>query len=286
MAIRDQSYTRYDGPLRERHTWAVVGWAGFRTYWRFWRTKLIFFAVWLVPLIFGLLVIAEAALFDEAAALTAGEGLGHGGIRFYLGLQIYALGLVFIANGCGIVSDDLRHRTVQLYFSKPITRLEYAAGKVTTLVLMGLVTVVIPALILIALRTAFFVQSELLDEVLLMHTKAFGLAILVVAMMSAIVIGLSSLTGRTGYAVLALLGLLFVPLIVQAILALATDGSPWARMASIGGLVGLAADALLGGREALAEEIPLVAPFIGIGALIVAGLAALRWRITNLEGIA
>ena len=286
MAIRDQSYTRYDGPLRERYSWAVIGWAGFRTYWRFWRTKLIFFAVWLVPLIFALLVIAEAALFDEAAALTAGEGLGHGGIRFYLGVQIYALALVFIANGCGIVSDDLRHRTVQLYFSKPITRVEYAAGKILTLFLMGTVTVLIPALLLVGLRTAFFLQSELLSEALVMHIQALGLAFLLVALMASIVIGLSSLTGRTGYAVLALLGLLFVPLIVQAILAIATDGSPWARMASISGLFGLAADALLGGRDALPDEIPLVAPFAAIGALIAAGLAALRWRITNLQGIA
>lgn len=286
MAIRDQSYSPYDGPLGLRHRWAVIGWTGFRTYWRFWRTKLIFFAVWLVPLVFGLLIIAEAAMHDEAAAVTSGEPLSIGGISFFLGIQIYVLGLVYIANGCGIIADDLRYRTVQLYFSKPITAMDYAMGKLMTLLLMAAATVLIPAIILVGLRTAFYLQSQLLPEVLWLHAKSLALLTVVVALMASVVIGLSSLTRHKGYVVLALLGLLFVPLIIQGVMTLATDGSTWSQMVSISGLVSLGADALLGGRDALADDIPLVAPFLGLGAVIAAGLGALRWRLTNLHGIA
>lgn len=286
MAIRDQSYTRYDGPLRESKLWAVIGWAGLRTYWRFWRTKLILFAVWLIPLVFGLLVIAEAALFDEARLLAAGETPGYGGLAFFMGVQLYALALVYIANGCGIISDDLRHRTIQLYFSKPVTHVDYAIGKFCTLFLLGTVAVLLPAFLLGALRTVFFVQTEFFGHIFVMHAQAMALLVLLVILMSSIVIGLSSLTKRTGYAVLALIGLLLVPLIVQVILAIATEGSPWARMASVSGIFGLAVEATLGGREALPDEIPMAAPFAGIITLIGAGIAALQWRISNLQGVA
>ncbi len=288
MAIRDQSYTRYDGPMREEHSWAIIGWTGFRTYWRFWRTKLTLFVVWLVPVIFGLLIIAEAALMDAAPML--GEemqgGPSHVGISFFLGIQLYALALVYIARGCSIISDDLRHQTLQLYFSKPITRLDYAAGKVTTLVLLGLVAVVIPAVMLAGLRTAFYAQTDMLVDIVILHMQGALLLALIVALLSSLVVGLSSLTSRSGYAVLAWIGLLIVPVIIQVIVGVTTDGSPWLRMLSISGIVGLAGDALMGGADVMPAEIPRVVPFFAIFGLIGAGLGALYWRINRIDGVA
>lgn len=285
MAIRDQSYTRYDGPMRERHSWAVIGWNGFRTYWRFWRLKLTLLAVWLVPLIFALLVIAEAALMDSIPDL-GGEGPSHLGVSLFIGAQLFSLALVFIARGCGIISDDLRHRTVQLYFSKPITRLDYAAGKLSTLILLAIIAVVIPAVMIAGLRTAFYFQSDLLGDIIILHMQGLFLLTLVVLLLSSLVIGLSSLTRRSGYAVLAWIGILIVPLIIQTIVGVTTDHSPWARMLSINGIVGLAADALMGGSMAMPDEIPRWLPFAAIFGLIAASLGVLRWGLSKFDGIA
>lgn len=286
MAIRDQSYNRYDGPMNEGHAWAIIGWTGLRTYWGFWRTKLTLFAVWLLPLVFGLLILAEAALMDAVPVEEAGVGPGHAGISIFLGVQLFAVALVFIARGCSIISDDLRHRTIQLYFSKPITPLDYAAGKLSTLMLLGIIAVVIPAVMLAGLRTAFYVQSDHLFDIAVLHAQGLFLLTLVVFMASSLVIGLSSLTRRGGYVVLAWIGLLIVPLIVGVIVDVTTGGSPWTRMMSISGIVGLAADALMGGADAMPAEIPRWTPFVAIAALIAAGLGALRWRLSKLDGIA
>lgn len=279
MAIRDQSYQRYDGPTREGSSWAVIAWHGFKTYWSFWRTKLTIFAIWLIPLVFFLLIIAEAAL--------GLEGPTHAGLSLFIGTQLFALAVVFIARGCGIVSDDLRHGTLQLHFSKPITRVDYAAGKFLTLALLGVVAVLIPAVVLGGLRLAFLSQEAAdFTAVLVVHVQALVLLGLVVAMLSALVMGLSSLTRRTGWVVLTWIGVLIVPTIIQGVVTgVAADPSPWFRMLSLSGLVHLAGDALMGGPAHMPDEIPRFVPFVAILGLIGAGFGALRWRLTNLDRI-
>ena len=284
MSIRDQSYDRYDGPLRQGLNWAVIGWSGFRTYWSFWRTKLTLFAVWLIPVIFGLLIIVEAAFADGGATPLDGSGQAES-IGLLLDIQLFALALVFIARGCNIISDDLRHGTLQLYFSKPVSRLDYAGGKLLTLVLLGTVAVLIPSALLAAMRTAFLAQTQALGPVIAVHAQALAMVTILVVLVSSIVIGLSSLTRRTGYAVLAIIALLVVPLIVQIIVGVTSGGSPWTRLISLNGMMGLATDALIGGPDVMPDEIPRVVPFIAIAAVISAGLGALRWRLANLHRV-
>jgi len=288
MAIRDQVYTLYDGVIRERYAWAVIGWTGFRTYWAFWRTKLTLLAVWLPPLIFALMVIAEYAVQSQMGIGQPGQE-GPPGVAFvtiFLQVQIFSLALVYAANGCGVISDDLRHRTIQLYFSKPITRLDYGAGKYLTLLIMGGVAIVIPATLLAVLRSAFYAQTDMFSDIIFMHLKGLFLTVLLVLVMSAMVIGLSSLTRRTGYAVLAWIGVLLVPLILHAIFGVASEGSPLASLWSMPGTTGLASKALVGGGATLHESVPPWSPFVVYGALLSAGLGSLYWRISRLEGIA
>lgn len=284
MAIRDQSYTAYDGPMRENAAWAVIGWTGLRTYWRFWRTKLVLFAVWLVPFVYALVIIGEYALTTQLGGSPIDQ-TDPGPISGYLRVQVFSMALIFIANGCGVISEDLRHRTIQLYFSKPISRMDYALGKYLTLLWLTFFGVLLPTLMLGALRTAFYFQSDNLGEVALVHLKAGGLAVFIFATMAAIVIGLSSLTRRTGYAVLAWIGVLLVPMILQAIVAVASDGSPLAGLLSFPGVVDLATQAAIGGRDALAEEVPIWAPAAVLLTLFSLGLGALGWRVSRLEGI-
>lgn len=275
MAIRDQSYTRYDGPTHHGQMWATIGWSGFRNCWSFWRTKLVLVAIWVLPIVYGLLVIAEAALLGSDHEVYVGVG-------FFLQIQFFALGLLFIARGCNLVADDMRHQTVQLYFSKPITRFDYAAGKVTTLLLLAFIGVFLPALLIAGLRTALHVQSDAFSELAVVHLQALTLLALIMAMAAALVVGISSLTERAGYAVLIWLGLLLVPMIIQLIVYVATGGSDWASLISINGIIGLATDAWIAGDSG---DVPRILPFIAIFALTGAGLGALRMRLTQMEGI-
>jgi len=75
MAIYDQNYVRYDGPLRERGAWAVIAWMSFRTYLSFWRTKLALLLMqWILPSIFIVLLGPGVLVVMESGAMEAFGG--------------------------------------------------------------------------------------------------------------------------------------------------------------------------------------------------------------------
>ncbi|TXD32223.1 ABC transporter permease [Lujinxingia vulgaris] len=286
MSIRDQQYTRYEGPIVERFAWWTIAWISLRTYWRFWRTKLVVLGSWLIPLIFGVLIVGEYAMRSQLGQMGAAEAPGRGPVVIFLQFEVFALALVYVANGCGIISDDLRHRTVQLYFSKPISRFDYAFGKFLCLFMLGTLTAIVPAILLSGLRVAFFASTEYAGQVAALHAVGVLMAAGLVAVMSAMVVGLSSLTSRTGYAVLGWLGAIIVPLILHAIFGTVSGGHAAAALFSLTGNLTLLGQALLEGGPEFPETVPMWAPFLVTLGLGGAGIAALGHRVSRLEGIA
>jgi ABC-2 type transport system permease protein len=286
MSIHDQNYVRYEGPLKEGAAWWVIAVHTLRLYWSFLRTKLVLLLLWVVPLIMAVLIVIEYAVRQQLTQMTGELDPSSGPIAFFIQAEIFALALLFIANGCGIISDDLRHRTFQLYFSKPLSRWEYGVGKFLGLFLLGSLVTVAPAAALSLLRTAFYFQTDHLPTLAKWGGWTLLISVGLTALMSLIVLGLSSLTRRTGYAVLAFIGILFVPLILQGIVAVATGGKDYAMLWSLPGNLALIAEMALGSAPEGGRDLPSWSPFALLAILGGAGLGSLLRRITRLEGVA
>lgn len=284
MAIHEQNYVRYDGPIREGGAWRVIAWTGFRTYWSFLRTKLVLLFLWLAPLFFGGMALLEYALRGQLAQMAGSEAPSAGYITFYLQVQVFSLAILLMASGCGVISEDLRYRTFQLYFSKPIKKADYAIGKFLSLVMLGSLITVVPGAMLLALRSAFFVRSEFFKPVFEQMAIGLGLSALFTLVLCAIVAGLSSTTSRTGYVVLSWIGVLLVPLILSGIVAIATGDTDLASLWSLTGNMLVVSEMALVPDKAF-EGPAWVAPVVLV-AVTAAGIAALARRITRLEGVA
>jgi len=285
MAIHDQDYVRYDGPLRESGAWWVIAWTGFRTYLGFGRTKLTLIVLWLVnPLFFLGLVFLEYVLRGQMGQMGDLDAPAASYITGYLQVEAFSLAVLFMARGCGVISEDLRYRTFQLYFSKPISRADYAVGKFGSLFLLGSLVTVLPSLIVGGLRLAFFFQTDFFKGLLAQVGIGVALSIFITIVFCGIVAGLSSTTERTGYVVLSWIGVLLVPFILQGIVYIATSGADMASLWSLTGELKVFSDMLL--LDDFAFEGPAwLAPSI----LIVAGgagIAAMIRRISSLEGVA
>lgn len=286
MAIHDQNYVRYDGPLKERGGWWVITTMTLRLALSFTRTKLILLFLWITPLIMAVAILIEYAVRGQVSQFAEQSAPGAGSSLFFLQATFYLIAILFIAAGCNVVSDDLRHRTFQLYFSRPLARWEYGLGKFLALFSLGALVSVIPALILGPLRLSFFARTDHFSAMALQTGKAFLMTTIALAMLSAIVLGLSSLTRRTGYAVLALIGVLFVPLILQSIVMIATGGSDLARLWSLPGNFILISEILLNPETRADISVPWWAPVLVLLTITAASVGALIRRISRLEGVA
>ncbi len=284
MAIHDQNYVRYEGHLREKGAWWVIARTTMRTFLSFLRTKLVLLGLWISgPLVAAVLVLVEYAARGQIGQFTEVEAPGGGTIVFFLQMQAFSLAILFLAQGCGVISEDLRFRTFQLYFSKPLSRTDYAVGKLLGLFMLGSLVTIFPTILVGGLRMAFYVQSEFFKTVAEQVGIGLGMSLLITVVMTAVVAGLSSLTSRTGYVILSWIGVLMVPLILSGIVAIATSGADWSHLWSITGCFYVICQNLL------TEETfdgPLWAAWVVLGTIAALGVASMVGRINKLEGVA
>ena len=295
MSIRDQGYTRYEGDLTAgAPAFWVIATQGLGHYWGHLRTKLLFIVMLIVPVLFSIGTFAEQAMRKMFGG--AGEEQVSGFFEYAFGVcEIWMVALVFAASGCGVIAEDMRHRTIQLYFSKPITRMDYVAGKFLSLVMLGSLVSLLPFVLVGTLRGLIYLPKPVFGEAF-KNIALLGLFTLVLLVVfSAVVMALSCLTRRTGFVVLAWLGTLLIPSMVSTGVGLARKGEAWTELISIAGSLSTTLKVMVGytGMQAPGElaapalpEYMTWAPWAVLAALVIAAGSVIYWRTSKLEGIA
>lgn len=70
----------------------------------------------------------------------------------FLYLQAPLMFILLLYSGAGMICNDYRNNLMEVYFSKPLTWFDYAAGKILTLLILGLCITAIPGILLVVLH--------------------------------------------------------------------------------------------------------------------------------------
>ncbi|MBW3613355.1 MAG: ABC transporter permease subunit [Chloroflexi bacterium] len=230
------------------------------------------------------------------AALPAGVAIG---VRVLVGdlLELYsydnylwgigALFPIFVAaQAPELVVNDVRHRVLPLYFSRPISRIDYVVAKLVALSLGLLALTLVPLLLLWLGRILAEddVVGAIGDEIGAMPA-ILGNGAMHAVVLASIALAISSLAGRRAYAAGAVLALFLVGSVVSGILQV--QGESMANAAPF--LNPLAVldgtrEWLFGGSVADAPtsvaDVPL--PLYGVATIVILGLSwavlAVRYR--------
>jgi ABC-2 type transport system permease protein len=191
--IHDIGYQRYTGPrLGRAYATRSLYTHGLRTAFGLGRPAKSKIFPWLVVSIVGLIAIV----------VTAVRALGGGFLGYFGFVDIAAfLGFLFCAVvGPELVSRDLRSGVLPLYFSRPLTRNEYALAKWAALVSAVWLLFAVPQLIMF-LGGAFSggTFSDFMDE--LGHFgQGLAYAAIVALLFASIAVLVGSLSGRRAVA--------------------------------------------------------------------------------------
>jgi ABC-2 type transport system permease protein len=280
--IYDIGYRHYDGPrLGRRGAVAAIFNAGLRAVFGMGRSGRSKIVPW------GTVVLGLApAVVAVAIRVLAGDILELYSYSNYL-WGIGALFTIFVAaQAPELVVNDMRHRVLPLYFSRPISRLDYAVAKLGALAVGLLALTLVPVLVLFAGRVlaAEDVVGALGDEVGALP-GIVGSGAMHAVVLASLGLAISSLAGRRAYAAGAVLGVFLVGGVVSAIFAEASgalaDYSPFLNPLAI--LDG-AREWLFGGSVAESPVARSDAPLWTYGAATVAvtlaswAILALRYR--------
>ncbi len=241
MAVFRRGYRSFDGALTPRR-------------WRFLvlpkysalelvqsRPVMLFLLVCLMPFV------AESALVYLVHNPVALAALGLAGglppvetnARFFLGCLRTQGFLAFVLAawvGPGLVAPDLANGALPLYLSRPLSRAEYVAGKMSVLfVILSLVTWV-PVLMLF-LQTGALVGGWLQAQQRIGYAIVAG-SLLWVAVLALIALALSAWVRRRVAATLLMIALYFAGTAFGEMWR-GVLGNPWGRLLNLNYLIGL-----------------------------------------------
>src|SRR5215831_3782221 len=151
MPIHDQGYRHFGGTREPRgRGWLVIASAGLRS------------AIAKRP-VMGLLLVAWIPFAYQAVKFYLTTTFGQLQIlatnaqtfREFLEHQETFIFFLTIYIGTGLIANDKRANALQIYLSKPVTRLEYVAGKAAILAAFLLSVTWLPAVLLLAVQAMF-----------------------------------------------------------------------------------------------------------------------------------
>ncbi|MFI1157285.1 ABC transporter permease [Streptomyces sioyaensis] len=286
--IHNIGYRHYDGPRlgrayarRSLFSQSLRGAYGLGRSAKSKVLPMVLFAVMCLPAA----IMVAVAVFTKAGKLP----VGYSGYAIYLQAVI---GLYLAAQAPQSVSRDLRFRSIPLYFSRPIERVDYVASKFAAMsaALCALTT----APLLILYIGALLAKMDFVDQ-----TKGLAQGLVSVVLLSLLFAGIglvvSAATPRRGFGVAAVIAVLTIPFgAVTALQGIAyVQGNEsavgWLGLFSPITLIDGVQSVFLGGTSSFPDN---VAPSTGIGLVyllvtlsVIAGCYALLLRRYRKAGL-
>lgn len=205
MPIHDQSYRHWEGNLRS-HTfrWWTITSEGLRI---ILRRKLFIL----------IMALAGIQIFIYGGIIY---GVNTYGLMFKLNVinpkfffdfimrQTFFISLVCIFAGSGLIANDLKNNALQLYLSKPLTRIDYLIGKVMIILILLAFITLVPGILL-------FIENAILSQDLTFLQEEYWIigAIIVFSLILIIPTGLliltlSSITKNNRYTAISFIAIL------------------------------------------------------------------------------
>jgi ABC-type transport system involved in multi-copper enzyme maturation permease subunit len=159
--VREKGYYHWDGQLSERS----------RPWWPITRTGIMLafkkkgfrflFAGALFPGIFFLGFIYISENLDSFQSMVGSSQrlitVTAGSFKFFFTFPpcLFLIIALCVFAGSGLVADDLKHNSLQVYFSRPLSRKDYLLGKMAVIFFFVLTVTLVPGLLVLVFKLIF-----------------------------------------------------------------------------------------------------------------------------------
>jgi ABC-2 type transport system permease protein len=220
MPIHDQGYRRYGGSRARGRAWWVMFTTGVRTMLGSRRWIVLLIVSW-IPFVVRAVQFYLAANFSQAAIVAPSAST----FRDFFGQQDLFVFLMTVTLGASAIAQDRRANALQIYLSKPLTRLEYIVGKLSVLIAFLLFVTWVPAMLLLALQVLFAGNFTFLKANLYLFPAITLFAFIEVLMVSMCMLALSSLSTNSRFVGILYTALIFFSKALSGVLFAVTRGT-------------------------------------------------------------
>lgn len=207
MPVYTRTYRNYEGTFRRHARWLLIVEQELRILVKGKLFQLLCFGAflhWLLRLfqIVSYDVIMQDPNHTLAPFLQQVKSIVVSEQTFFDFLRIQAP-LVFLTTllaGAGMICNDFRNNLMEVYFSKPITWLDYALGKFLTLLVIGLGFTTFPATVLVVLHNLLAPGWDTLQETMWWPVEILAFSLVIIFPMALGILACSALLQSQNYA--------------------------------------------------------------------------------------
>jgi ABC-2 type transport system permease protein len=260
--------------LRGR-AWVVIAANGLRTLIRRRAFIVLMLLAWIPCIVRGVQIYA-AANFPQAALLAVTTRT----FRDFLHQQEPFIFFITVYAGSGLIADDIRANALQLYFSRPVTRTQYIAGKLGVLLTALAMVTWVPAMLLLFLVPIFAGEMTFVQNNLFLIPAIALLSLIQMALAAFTMLALSSLSKSRWFVAVMYAGLAFFSQAMFVAIREATDSSAFSWISVFGNLRQVG-DVIF--RLSPRFSTPPLVSGIAIATLIALSVVVLNRRIRAIE---
>jgi ABC-type transport system involved in multi-copper enzyme maturation permease subunit len=286
--IREKGYTHWDGELvRRRFPWWPITRTGIQLAFKK-KAFRFFFAGGFLPAFFALggLYVSER-LEDFQALVKSNQNLIRIDPGYFKSFLVnpgflFLIIIVLVFAAAGLVADDLKHSSLQLYFSRPLTKKDYLLGKLSVIAFFVLALAAVPWLVLIIFKIIFAGNLKFLAAYPWLPLSILGYAALLAVFFGFYFLLLSASSRNARYVAI----LVFTTYLFSDVLSGILTGifrTPYLALFSLRANL-MQAGAFLFGRKPPAA-IPVFWSFAVLAAIAVLALVVLDRKIRGVEVI-
>jgi ABC-type transport system involved in multi-copper enzyme maturation permease subunit len=204
--IREKGYSHWDGKLAERRRpWWPITRTGIRLAFRKKAFKFVFAGAFMPSFIALVGLYISERLEDFKAIVRSNEALININPKYFKtfftseGL-LFLIILVLSFAGAGLIADDLKHNSLQLYFSRPLGKRDYLLGKMSVVFFFVLILTAVPGLVLFIFKMIFAGSFKFFLEYPWLPLSILGYSALLAVFFAFYVLLLSASSKNTRYA--------------------------------------------------------------------------------------
>jgi ABC-2 type transport system permease protein len=279
VPIHDQGYRRYGGVrAAPGRAWSVIARAGIRTM----LAKRLFL---------GLLLVSWVQFFIRAVFVYLSTSVPQASFlaadartfRQFLEIQEVFMFFVAVYAGAGLIANDRRANALQIYLSKPLTRVEYVFGKLAVLMAFLLLVTWVPAIALLLVQIMFSGSFQFVVDNAFLFPAITVFSLIQVTAVAMAMLALSSLSNSSRFVGILYAALIFFSQAIYGVVMLITrnTGLAWLSMPLNLAQIG---DAVFG--LPLRYRMPLPAAFLAVAVLIGLSVYILERRVRGVEVVA
>jgi|GEM_PF-759849 len=157
---------------------------------------------WLAQIPFLADIVADPVTFRRPAWTVA--------YSYFFAFETFFIMILVLAVGPGLISRDLRFNALPLYFSRPLSRLDYFVGKLGIIVALVAAVSVVPALLAYVMGVAFSLDVKVIRDTYPLALASIVHGLIIAISTGALMLAMSSLSRRSLLVGIAWFGFWFV----------------------------------------------------------------------------